>query len=77
MLDKNKNETQNLGTIKETRMKLLSENKFPIFEIHHNNTISVIDIVCSTDSKTNFKINSSIPASVLNKYVSIKVAIKY
>lgn len=77
MLDKNKNETQNLGTIKETKMKLSSDYKFPIFEIHHNNTISVIDIVCFTDSKTNFKIDSPIPPSGPNKYVSIKVVIKY
>ncbi|CAL1679403.1 unnamed protein product [Lasius platythorax] len=49
-------------------MKLSSDYKFPIFEIHHNNTISVIDIVCFTDSKTNFKIDSPIPPSGPNKY---------
>lgn len=66
-----------LGTIEETKMKMSSENKFPIFEIHHDKITSVINIVCFTDSKTNFKIDSGIPPSGSNKYVSIKRVIKY
>ncbi|XP_050454779.1 uncharacterized protein LOC126853227 [Cataglyphis hispanica] len=67
IFDKN-NLTHSLGTIEETKMKMSSENKFPIFEIHHDKIISVINIVCFTDSKTNFKIDSGIPPSGSNKY---------
>lgn len=77
MFNKHTNLTSNLGTIKETKMKMSSGNKFPIFEIHHDKFISVINIVCFTDSKTNFKIDSGIPPSGSYEYVSIEIAIKY
>ncbi|KAM0728913.1 Cation-dependent mannose-6-phosphate receptor [Formica fusca] len=68
MLNQQTNMIYNLGTIKETKMKMSSGNKFPIFEIHHDKFISVINIVCFTDSKTNFKIDSGIPPSGSYEY---------
>ncbi|XP_012058115.1 PREDICTED: cation-dependent mannose-6-phosphate receptor-like [Atta cephalotes] len=47
------------GTVKETRMKLSDNDKFPIFEIHHNDTKIVINIVCYMgDKETNFILDS-------------------
>lgn len=66
IFDKNKNKTQNLGTIEETEIKLSSKNS-PIFQINHDNITTVINIICFTDSKTNFKIDTTIPLSS-NKY---------
>ncbi|KYN11833.1 PREDICTED: uncharacterized protein LOC108767897 [Trachymyrmex cornetzi] len=39
------------GTVKETRMKLSDNGKFPFFEIHHNDTNIIINIVCSMADK--------------------------
>lgn len=76
MLDKQKKSMQNFGTVEETRMKMSNGNKFPIFEIHHDNITSVINIVCFIDneSKTEFKINpeNKFPPSGSNTYVSMK-----
>ncbi|XP_072761827.1 uncharacterized protein [Anoplolepis gracilipes] len=69
ILNKRNNTTLSLGTIEETKMKLPSGlNKIPIFEIHHNNITSQINIECHSDSKTNFKISSVIPPSGSNNY---------
>ena len=53
-------------------MKLSDNDKFPIFEIHHNDTKIVINIVCYMgDKETNF-ILDSISAKI---YVSMKITI--
>lgn len=76
MLDKQKNLAQSFGTVEETTMKMSNGNKFPIFEIHHNNITSVINIVCFIDNKhkTNFIIGKEdkFPPSGSNSYVSMK-----
>ncbi|XP_011336396.1 cation-dependent mannose-6-phosphate receptor [Ooceraea biroi] len=56
--NKEANKTLNLGTVEETRMKLSSTNKFPIFEIHHGNVTSFINIVCVNYNETSFRIES-------------------
>jgi len=80
MLDKQKSSTQSFGTIEETTMKMSGGNKYPIFELHHNNITAEINIVCLPNSdRTNFKIDkqNKFPPSGSNQYVSTKVAIKY
>jgi len=57
----NNNKTLSFGTLEETRMKMSSNNKFPVFEIHHNDTRSVINIVCFSERKTGFVIESAYP----------------
>ncbi|KAH0953251.1 hypothetical protein HN011_000395 [Eciton burchellii] len=63
LYNQTKNQTKpivrNLGTIEETRIKLSNINKFPIFEIHHKNITSFINIICTKHNKTSFKIESS------------------
>lgn len=54
-------------------MKLSDTGKFPIFEIHHNNIKMIINILCFTDEKTNFILDSD-PTNV-KTYVSMKIAI--
>ncbi|XP_011149025.1 cation-dependent mannose-6-phosphate receptor [Harpegnathos saltator] len=58
MYNMTSNITTNLGTIRDTQMKLLNSgnNEFPVFEIHHNNVTSIINILCVTDSDINFTI---------------------
>ncbi|KYM86704.1 Cation-dependent mannose-6-phosphate receptor [Atta colombica] len=47
------------GTVKETRMKLSDNDKFPIFEIYHNDIKIIINIVCYMgDKETNFILDS-------------------
>lgn len=60
-------------TIEETQMKLSSEGNFPIFEIHHNGTKSTIEIVCFSDNKTSFILDSISTESINFKhFVSMK-----
>ncbi|KYN37875.1 Cation-dependent mannose-6-phosphate receptor, partial [Trachymyrmex septentrionalis] len=60
------------GTIKETRMKLL-DDKFPIFEILHNDTKIIINIVCYMGNKeTSFALDS-----ISNKSYNFKLVSPY
>ncbi|XP_025270428.1 uncharacterized protein LOC105252892 isoform X1 [Camponotus floridanus] len=71
IFDKQKNLTQSFGTIEETTMKLPKGNKYPIFELHHNNITLQIDIICLPNSNgTNFKIDkgNKFPPSSSNQY---------
>ncbi|KYQ56813.1 Cation-dependent mannose-6-phosphate receptor [Trachymyrmex zeteki] len=58
------------GTIEETKMKLSDTGKFPIFEIHHNNIKMIINILCFTDEKTNFILDSD-PTNVKTYYFKL------
>ncbi|XP_014469688.1 PREDICTED: cation-dependent mannose-6-phosphate receptor-like [Dinoponera quadriceps] len=52
----------NLGTINDTHMKLSNgNNKFPVFEIHHDNMTSIINIVCVINSDVHFMIDQVFP----------------
>lgn len=66
MYNKEKNTTL-IGTVEETRMKLSSKGT-PLFEIYHNDTKSIINIVCYTEKETSFRIESFLNDS--KQYVS-------
>lgn len=71
MYNKTTNTVTDLGTVNDTRMKLPKGNdKFPVFEIHHGNITSIINIVCVTDSTDIHFIIDHISQDT-GKYVSI------
>jgi len=66
-----KNETLT-GTIEETRMKLSPGGNFPIFEIHHNDTKFMINIICYTENRTSFAVDTPNSSPNSKEYVSMK-----
>ncbi|KAG5308585.1 MPRD protein, partial [Pseudoatta argentina] len=59
------------GTVKETKMKLSDNDKFLIFEIHHNDTKIIINIVCFMgDKETSFVLDSVSAKTYYFKLVS-------
>lgn len=72
-----KNTTTSLGTVNETQMKFpTGNNKFPIFEIHHNNITSIIDIICVADSTGIHFMIDHISQDTGN-YVSVQIMMIY
>jgi len=72
MYDHQKNQTL-IGTIEETRMKLLPGGNFPIFEIHHNDTKFMISIICYTENRTSFAVDTPNSSPNSKEYVSMKI----
>lgn len=67
MYNKKNNKTLS-GTVEETRMKL-SNKGTPVFEIYHNDTKSIVDIVYYTENKTSFTMDNTPPPPDSKQYV--------
>ncbi|KAL0105629.1 hypothetical protein PUN28_015846 [Cardiocondyla obscurior] len=63
------------GTVEETQMKWSTEGNCPTFEVHHNDTKWIIDIICQKENRISFSLDY--PLSPSSKTHRLTLASSY